>query len=108
MSKPSNWFNIPPQRPSGENISGISELQSLVYHQWVGESSRVAESKCSDLAQGELDGQESKTLVKRIETLSDPSAEEAGESHAGRTAFGAARPPADFARDDQRTNTAFG
>jgi hypothetical protein len=46
--------------------------------------------------------------VKRIETLSDPGAEEVRQSHAGRTAFGATRSPTDFAGDDQGTHTAFG
>ena len=46
--------------------------------------------------------------MERMKTLSNPGAEEACQSHAGRTAFGAARPPADFAGDDQGTHTAFG
>jgi hypothetical protein len=46
--------------------------------------------------------------MKRIESLSDPGAEEAGLSHASHTPFGATTPAADFASDDQRTNTAFG
>src|SRR6266699_4792960 len=57
---------------------------------------------------GEFGGQESKTLMERIQTLSDPGAEEARQSHAGRAAFGAARPPTDFASNDQGTHTAFG
>src|SRR5258708_6796090 len=54
-----------------------------------------------------LRGQESEALVKRIETLSYPGAEEARQSHTGRTAFGTARAAADFASDDQGTNTAL-
>ena len=45
--------------------------------------------------------------MEGIETLSHPGAKEAGQSHAGLTALGAAGAPADFARDDQRTNTAL-
>lgn len=46
-------------------------------------------------------------MLKRVETLSHPGTEEAGQAHAGRTAFGAACPATDFARDDQRTHTAL-
>ena len=46
--------------------------------------------------------------MERIETLSSPGTEEARQSHAGGTAFGTARSSADFASDDQGTNTALG
>src|SRR5215470_6876461 len=46
--------------------------------------------------------------MERVESLSEPGAEEAGECHASRAAFGTTGSPADFASDDQRANTAFG
>ena len=45
--------------------------------------------------------------MERIESLSHPGAEETGQTHARRTALGAACPAADFARDDQRADTAL-
>src|SRR5450432_2040273 len=53
-------------------------------------------------------GQESQTLRERIETLSDPGAEKARQSHTGRTAFGATCATTDFASDDEGAHTAFG
>lgn len=52
--------------------------------------------------------QESQALSERVEALSEPGAKEAGQAHAGLTALGRARSPADFASDDQRTHTALG
>src|SRR5258708_6058894 len=46
--------------------------------------------------------------MERIETLSAPGAKEARQSHAGSAAFGTARPPTDFASNDQGTNAPFG
>jgi hypothetical protein len=46
-------------------------------------SSMTWYGNCSDLAQGSFGGQQSETLLERIETLSHPGAKEASKSHAG-------------------------
>ena len=45
--------------------------------------------------------------MERIETLSQPGAEERGKTHTCLRAFGRASPSTDFARDDQQANTAL-
>lgn len=60
-----------------------------MYHRIIHLSSVLNKRKCSDLAQGEMGGKESETLVERIESLSHPGAKKASQAHAGCTAFGA-------------------
>ena len=63
---------------------------------------------CSDLTQGEFGGQEGKALLERVEVLGRPSSKERSQAHARLGALGTARAATDFARNDQRANTALG
>src|SRR5690348_8113409 len=63
------------------------------YHTATILSSRYFSGNCSDLAKGEFGGEKSQALLEGIEALSHPGAKEAGQSHAGRRAFRAARAP---------------
>jgi len=53
-------------------------------------------------------GKQSQTVQERVEPLSRPSAKATEEGHAGLGAVGAARAATDFARNDQRADTALG
>src|SRR5713226_3423020 len=53
-------------------------------------------------------GKQSQTVQERVEPLSRPSAKATEEGHAGLGGVGAARAATDFARNDQRADTALG
>src|SRR6266849_4009528 len=74
----------------------------------IGMSTNKTVGYCSELTQRRWGGQQGKALAERIEMLSGPGAEQRSEAHARLRSLGAACAATDFARDDQRADTAFG